>query len=534
MKRITVLVLLLFVAMTGNAFAYDVQLKPFQDVKQTDWFYDNVYSLAALDIINGESAAIFNPDGVLSREAFVKLAVASTRADVSNMAGPAPSDLSADQWSYPYIAYAAQHHWIDFMTDASGKFYPEQPITRQEVAALIGTTILNLQDESVRNLWLQSGWANEKEAKPFKDGRQITELIAPYVYYAVNRGIMEGDESGFRPSDPLSRKEAAAIIYRWVDQETAERVLDVTGFYAIRSYSALNRMPSLSNIIFGWSHLQYDAAGKASLQTGDTEYRIPEGWEQAAEAAKSANIRSELMVYYGSGNLRDFVKDTAAQSAFMDSLMQTLDDPRYSFTGVCIDFEGLKEEASAADYAAFLTALKAKLGNRSLTVAVPPVYYYKGYDLKKIGDIADTVILMAYDFTDQGSKLPSAPLPLVNDTVRQALAAIPKEKLVLGISKQANQWITSQGITSYYEPEIDAVERRLASQPDGQTWSLPYHLKQIVFQDERGSHLIYYEDTESIAKKLWLAKYYGLKGVSLWHMGNVTAADWELIGTAAK
>jgi spore germination protein YaaH len=52
---------------------------------------------------------------------------------------------------------------------------------------------------------------------------------------------------------------------------------------------------------------------------------------------------------------------------------------------------------------------------------VPPDYYYKGYDLQKIGATADTVILMAYDFTNENSVLPSAPLPLVNDAVRRTL-----------------------------------------------------------------------------------------------------------------
>ncbi|WP_218093484.1 glycosyl hydrolase family 18 protein [Paenibacillus solanacearum] len=534
MRKITMLSLLLFAAITGKAFAYDVQLKPFQDVGPTDWFYDNVYSLAALGMINGESAAIFHPDGLLSREAFVKLIVAASREETQQSSASSLPDVPADRWSYPYIAYAAERHWINFMLDASGQFHPAQPITREEVAALIGKMLLESLDEPSRSQWLQSGWIGEKEANPFKDSRPIAEAIAPYVYYAVHQGILEGDERGFRPGDLLPRKEAAAIIYRCVDLAATGQALDVTGFYAIRSYPAIGRISSLSNVIFGWSHLQYDKAGQASLQTEATEYRIPDGWEQAVEAAKAANIHSELMVYSGGASLRDFVKDKAAQAAFIDSLLQTLDDPQYPFTGVCIDFEGLKEEAGAADYVAFLSALKAKLGHRSLTVAVPPVYYYKGYDLKKIGDIADTVILMAYDFTDQGGKLPSAPLPLVNDTVRQALVAIPKEKLVLGISKQANQWITSQGGTSYYEPEIDAVERRLAAQPEGQSWSLPYHLKQITFQDERGSHLIYYEDAESIAKKLWLAQYYGLKGVSIWHMGNATASDWDAIHAAAK
>ncbi|MNW13147.1 hypothetical protein D3C71_2110130 [compost metagenome] len=58
----------------------------------------------------------------------------------------------------------------------------------------------------------------------------------------------------------------------------------------------------------------------------------------------------------------------------------------------------------------------------------------------------------------------------------------------------------------------------------------PYFLKEVTFEDARGTHEIYYEDTQSIAKKLWLAKFYGLKGVSLWFMGRYTEADWELIG----
>lgn len=199
-----------------------------------------------------------------------------------------------------------------------------------------------------------------------------------------------------------------------------------------------------------------------------------------------------------------------------------------------IDFEGLKDAGSAADYVRFLKALRDQLGTRTLSVAVPPIYYYKGYDLEEIGKLADTVILMAYDFTHDADKLPSAPLPLVNDTVTTALQSIPKEKLVLGISKQANQWITTNGVTEpAVSPAIPAVEKRLAMSGVTSSWPMPYFVTKANFVDARGSHVLFYEDTQSIAKKIWLAKYYGLKGVSLWHMGNYTASDWELVGKQA-
>lgn len=90
------------------------------------------------------------------------------------------------------------------------------------------------------------------------------------------------------------------------------------------------------------------------------------------------------------------------------------------------------DASSAPDYSQFLKTLKAAIPTYPLTVTVQPDYYYKGYDLKEIGALADTVILMAYDFTHNDSKLPSAPLPLVNDAVKRTLAFVPKESSCWG------------------------------------------------------------------------------------------------------
>jgi spore germination protein YaaH len=272
------------------------------------------------------------------------------------------------------------------------------------------------------------------------------------------------------------------------------------------------------------------------LNTSTTEYKIPGGYGEAIEAADKAGATKELMVFSAAANLKDFLKDLPARQTFIASLLATLNNPAYSFTGVSIDFEGLKEAGSAADFVGFLKELKAQLGTLTLSVAIPPTYYYKGYDLGAIGKLADTVILMAYDFTHNDGMLPSAPLPLVNDTVQTALQSIPKEKLVLGVSKQANQWITApNGVTgTALKPSIADVEKRLAMPGVEKTWSMPYLLTKAEFKDARGSHVLYYEDSQSIEKKIWLAKYYGLKGVSLWHMGNYTASDWELVGEQAS
>ncbi|MEK4252043.1 glycosyl hydrolase family 18 protein [Paenibacillus sp. FSL W7-1287] len=529
MKRVSIIVIILSLFFASSAFAYEAQLQPFKDVGD-DYSTESIYSLSALGIINGYTDGTYRPNDALSREAFIKLLVMANQME-EDAVGRLPAGLDKGRWSASYISTAYENQWIDSLLDSDGSFNPSQTITRQEVAMLVGKALLESEKEEVQQQWLSTEWTKERDARAFKDHASIDAELQPYVYYAAKRGIMEGDRVGFKPKEALIRKQAAAVIYRFIDMRVSDEKLDFTGYYAIQSYSAINQMKKLSHVIFGWSHLEYSEAGSASLNTSVTVNRIPSGYEEALAAADSAHITKELMVFYDNSNLKEFLRDKAAQQSFIESLLNLLNDPSYSFTGVSIDFEGLKEEEYAADYVAFLKELKEQLGTYSLSVAVPPIYYYKGYDLEAIGKLADTVILMAYDFTHHESKLPSAPLPLVNDVVTTALQVIPNDKLVLGISKQANQWITTNGVTAApLSPAIADVEKRLVMPGVVNEWAMPYFLAKAEFTDERGSHLLYYEDTQSIEKKIWLAKFYELKGVSLWFMGSYTSSDWELIG----
>jgi spore germination protein YaaH len=529
-KKVGLIILLLISVFASSAYAYDVEVRTFKD-ETFDYSREPIYTLSALGIINGFPDRTYRPNGDLSREAFIKLIVLAAKIVTNNSSDSRPSDIAKDRWSAPFISIAYERKWIDSLLDKAGLFHPEQTITRQEVAMVMGKFLLESENEDVRQQWLSTDWKLERDSRAFKDRATINEAMQPYVYYTVHRGIMEGDPAGFKPKEPLIRKQAAAVIYRLIDKSIAGQTIDFTGFYAIQSYAAMNEMSKLSNVTFGWSHLEYATSGTAKLNTDTTVNRIPLGSEEVIAAADAAQVTKDLMVFYDASNLKDFLKDKPAQKAFIDSLLLTLSDPTYHFTGVSMDFEGLWDATSAADYLGFLQDLKASMGALTLSVAVPPSYYYKGYDLLGIGKIADTVILMAYDYTHNESKLPSAPLPLVNDAVIKALELVPKEKLVLGISKQANQWITKDGITAPpVSPAIEKVENRLKMPGVTQTWMMPYFLKQITFADAGENHEIFYEDTQSIAKKLWLAKYYGLKGVSLWFMGSFTTADWELIG----
>ncbi|WP_019120645.1 S-layer homology domain-containing protein [Brevibacillus massiliensis] len=531
-KKTVLLCAILLFAWMGQAFAYDARLTPFKDVAQNDWAKDRIYMLSALNIISGYEDQTFRPGDAVTREAFITMLVKSlSPAGNDGNAGPSFSDVDTGRWSYPYIKRAYDKGLIGFMAKDQA-LRPASNITRQEVAMLVGSYLFRQLSAEQQAQWLETGWKAEQAARHFSDANGISAEYAPYVYYASHQGIMIGDDKGtFRPGSSLTRREAAAILYAAIDQGIKNAKLTGTGFYAIRSYQSIDKMNLLSNVIFGWSHLEYSGAGNGRLSTVSTEYSVPEGWETVIEAANRSNVFKQLMVYADNqnGTLSKFLGDQPARQMFIQTAQAAMADEKYGFTGIALDFEGLTDATDKDNYTSFIQQLKANLGGKTLTVAVPPTFYYKGYDLLAIGQTADQVILMAYDFTHKESSLPSAPLPLVAESIRIALGDIPREKLVLGISKQANQWIQTASEVSLQYPSVDLVEQRLQMPNTAAQFSVPYFLERITFADERGKHELWYENAESIEKKLWIAKYYGLHGVSLWYMGSFTQGDWSVI-----
>ncbi|PYI57297.1 glycosyl hydrolase family 18 protein [Paenibacillus flagellatus] len=525
--------LLLTIGGAGQSFAYDARLKTYSDMAVGDWAAPSVYTLSSMKIVDGYEDGTFRPDAALSREAFVKLLVEAVppRPQAGGAAGAAPlADVGADRWSYEPIRRAHEAGWLDTLV-RDGAFGPDKGMTREEVAALAGAALLADAKPEERTRWLQTEWTTTRDKVPFGDAADIEPRLAPYAYRTVASGVMLGDDLGlFRPKDALTRREAAAIVERMIGVRTAETPLEIAAFYSAGGpYKDTARFSAAGEAIFDWAKLEYAGGGSGTAKAALT---LPADWKDVLQAADRSKTAKRLMVFANTKQqkLADFLQDKPARAAFVASVRETLADPAYGFAGVCIDFEGLTEPTQREPYTELLRELKAAIGNASLTVAVPPSDYYAGYDYKAIGELADRVVLMAYDFTHAASGLPSAPLPLVGMTVKEALLDIPPGKLLLGISKQANQWTTKpDGTVDFFpSPAIDAVEKRLADPNTRTEQALPYFLERITFTDDRGSHLLWYEDAESIGKKIRLAQSFGLRGVALWQLNQLTPEDWSV------
>ncbi|WP_274361328.1 S-layer homology domain-containing protein [Paenibacillus thermotolerans] len=536
MKKIAIagaLLLLFFTHATG-AFAYQSRLTPFKDVPQGNWSEESIYLLTAVGVLSGYPDGTLRPDAWVSRDALIKMLTVSMNLEASPDGKPPIRDVAETGWAYPYVSAAYQYGIIDKLIE-NDKFYPAQTMTREEVAVVAGSYLLKQLSQEEQAQWID-GWEQAQSGGMFADHSSVREEVLPLVYLTKKHGIMQGDADGkLRPKEPVSRKEAAAIIRRLIDTRTEGTDLAVSGFYAFDSYRNLGRTELLDQMITGWSHLEYNGSGAAEVNMQTTEFKLPSaGWEEVIETADRHNVEKLLMVYYADNDLGLFLQDEPAIDSFLRSLSAVMDDSRFGYSGVLIDFEGLKEAERSGDFVRLLEKVKQTVGERKLSVAVQPSFWYKGYDYNQIGALADEVVLMAHDFTDWKSMLPSAPLPLVGETVAEAVKLIPKEKIILGISKQANQWIQSaDGAVKTAGPSPDLVEQRLSMPGTESSFAYPYFLNRITYTDDAANrHTIWYEDSESIRMKLWLAKYFGLKGVSLWRMGTVTEQDWSMMKEA--
>lgn len=88
-------------------------------------------------------------------------------------------------------------------------FAPLQETTRAEFVTMLGRTH---EAEAYANGTIEYN----KGQNPYVD-IDLSSFYAPYVLWATERGIVQGDGLGhFRPSDPITRQEMAVMLYRYI------------------------------------------------------------------------------------------------------------------------------------------------------------------------------------------------------------------------------------------------------------------------------------------------------------------------------
>ncbi|MHB9145686.1 MAG: stalk domain-containing protein [Symbiobacteriia bacterium] len=267
------------------------------------------------------------------------------------------------------------------------------------------------------------------------DGQAVTLDVAPHIVGARTMVPLRFFSESF------GAQVGWADATRTVTVLSPPRRLEALGFYAIHSFAERSYVSRFDSMAYGWAHL----TGDSLVDTTSTEYSWPDpagdvtGNSLLADA-KAAGTQRYLMVWAvdGQGDVSRVLADDQRISLAASAMARVARE--HGFDGVVLDLEGLGLTGTAADVAQvqqrftrLVTATTQALASQGgkLIVAVPPPNgAYRGYDLKAIASAADRVMLMSYEYTTQGPE----PMDRVDQGLQQALALVPREKLLLGIS----------------------------------------------------------------------------------------------------
>lgn len=179
----------------------------FNDMDGYEWAEAAVTELASKGIVNGKSKGTFAPGDYITREEFAKILVLAYGL-YNEEADCEFTDISADRWSYKYIASSYGYGAINGYPD--GSFGAARLITREEMAVMLYRVMSKQMKIEIL-----------PEIKTtLKDYDEISEYAKNSVTTLNSNGIVSGDESGyFSPQNNATRAEVCQMIYNSLNRE---------------------------------------------------------------------------------------------------------------------------------------------------------------------------------------------------------------------------------------------------------------------------------------------------------------------------
>lgn len=230
--------------------------------------------------------------------------------------------------------------------------------------------------------------------------------------------------------------------------------------------------------------------------------------------------------------------DPVVQENIINNLLVTVREKGY--TGVDVDFEFIRAE-DRVPYAEFIRNLTTRMNAEGYTVSVAlapkvsadqPGLLYEGVDYALLGEIANSVLLMTYEWGyTYGPPMAVAPINKVREVLDYAVTVIPPEKIDMGIPNYGYDWPLpfEQGVTAARSiGNVEAIQIAAANnaviQYDEVAQS-PF----FTYRRDGVDHIVWFEDVRSILAKLKLVPEYGFRGVGYWQLMRFFRQNWLLV-----
>lgn len=335
----------------------------------------------------------------------------------------------------------------------------------------------------------------------------------------------------------------------------------IYGFLPYWNIDDVTIQPELTNLsYFG---LNVDSDG--TILTTDQDNMLHPGyarldsqqlWQLAQELNTTSHQIEITLVQFDSDKIEQIINHPQAHENLITALDSLL--LAYPISGFNIDFEynGEITPELRANFVLLIGKIRTHLDAKYTNVQLSIDMYASAsnneqlWDVPKIAQSVDYIIVMAYDFHRRSSLRAGPVAPLfshnnqwgdnIHQNLREFLRYVPKEKILLGIPFYGYEWQVDEwspnantypdsGMTASYERV-----KKLLTDPNlniETCWDEQALCPYLTYVNDDEIRVIYYENPTSIEYKLEYVKQLDLGGIAIWALGYEGSDRdlWEVI-----
>lgn len=379
--------------------------------------------------------------------------------------------------------------------------------------------------------------------------RHKSKLSRLLIYLTVLLGIFSA--AGFYIWNYTANTSASSAISAESASETAKittykkEVIGFLPYWSVAQNIEVNTDKLTQLIYFG---LPVGENGDIVKKNKDGEiltewsYFVSDQFAEIRDEAKRDNTKVLLAIKnFDSAKMNSIMRNKKAIQNLSDQLAVLIKE--YDLDGVNINFEYMTYDESPAvlymnDFVSSLSQnLRKKFPEIIISFDVYPsaVLGDTTYDMVKIGQEVDQVIIMGYDYhrVESTSAGPVGPLYeeenilSIDDSVKSLYGRVDHNKIILAIPFYGYEWqTTSRGYKSKTLPGTGAVAtyervQNLITNRDDVIlhWNEKTLSPWLVYTQSGAIKQVYYEDKKSIGKKMEYVKENKIGGVGIWAIG---------------
>ncbi len=244
---------------------------------------------------------------------------------------------------------------------------------------------------------------------------------------------------------------------------------------------------------------------------------------------------------FNNESIDNLISNASSTNYFIKNAVELL--KKYDLDGINLDIEYFTD--SDFPTSKFLNSFLEKVSKAvkeinsnyivSVDVNATVVLSDKAYDMVKIGEVADHVILMAYDYYRQSSLRAGPVAPLygtinshsVNESVISLFGRVPLEKIILGIPFYGYEWqtlnkkynstsVSDSGALATYKRVRELLENRKDVE---EHWDEEAQSPWLLYSQSGAIKQIYYENIKSLKAKVDFAENKELAGIAVFALG---------------